>query len=370
MGMWDWHDERMLKSIKNLFRYNLCVSREDNLLVLSDAVKERFGELFFSTGSLYCAKAIHTTYQPTKRHGAEPPELVWKATFGTDFLEEVRESNLMEKLLSKQLREEDEEKLKCILLETTSPQELPTVVVAVNEFSLSHTTYRKLCTEFLSMRFASMPLFQPFMFYTAMQADWKKVERRAKLVAELLTEAEEVRVLCPRGTDITFSTAGRSGIADTGRLCNPGDFGNLPAGEGFIAPVEGSAQGVLVTAYAPTRALSKNTVFTVEGGKVVKVEGDEEFCSYITGILSREENAGNIAEFGVGVNERAKHRDNILEAEKILGTCHIAIGDNSAFGGKVKANIHIDLLVELPTVRLKTKGGEVLLMEEGKLLVG
>jgi len=263
MGLWDWRDERILRSIRNMFWHNLCVSKEDRLLVLSDTAKERIGELFFSVGSLHCACALHTTYPPTGRHGVEPPEQVWRATFGEDFTGEVREAGLMEKLLHKRLTEEDEEALKCILLETTSPQELPTVVVAVNEFSLSHTTYRKLCTEFLSMRFASMPLFQPFMFYTAMQADWKKVERRAKLVAELLTEAEEVRVLCPRGTDITFSTAGRSGIADTGRLCNPGDFGNLPAGEGFIAPVEGSAQGVLVTAYAPTRALSKNTVFTV-----------------------------------------------------------------------------------------------------------
>jgi leucyl aminopeptidase (aminopeptidase T) len=200
-----------------------------------------------------------------------------------------------------------------------------------------------------------------------MQANWNKVAERSKFLANLLTEAKEVYVTCPLGTDIRFSVEGREGLADTGKLCTPSSFGNLPAGEAFIAPVEGTAEGIFITKFAPDRELSEPVKLTVKGGRVEEISGEVEFSEFLKGILKLEENAKNVAEFGIGTNEKAKHYTNILEAEKILGTCHIAIGDNSAFGGNVKANVHIDLLIDKPTVKLKLKDREVTIMEEGKL---
>ncbi len=367
--MFDWKDEKIEKGIRNLFLNNLCVNREDRVLILSDSFKERIGELLFWFGSKFVPAISHLTYAPTGRHGVEPPKEVWKAAFGEEFVSEISEKGLFERVLSKEIGEGDELEIKEILLETTSPTELPTVIVAVNEFSLSHTLFRKLCTEFLSMRFASMPLFEPFMFYTSLQANWNRVAALSREVAALLTDASEVRITCPNGTDLTLSIEGREGIADTGKICSPGDFGNLPAGEAFIAPVEGSACGTLVTLYAPNRKLKEPVRLTVEGGRVRKVEGEKEFSDYLKQLILKEKNADNVAEFGVGTNPKAVRFDNILEAEKILGTCHVAIGDNSSFGGKVRANVHIDLLIERPTVVLKAANREVKLMDEGKLLL-
>jgi leucyl aminopeptidase (aminopeptidase T) len=73
--------------------------------------------------------------------------------------------------------------------------------------------------------------------------------------------------------------------------------------------------------------------------------------------LSENKGNGNIAEFGVGTNHAAKRPDNILESEKILGTVHIALGDNSSFGGKVKAPFHQDFIFFKPTVTLIHKDG-------------
>ncbi|TCK06621.1 aminopeptidase [Phorcysia thermohydrogeniphila] len=369
MGIWDWQDERIKKAIRNLFKHNLCVTKEDKVLILSDSYKERIGELFFFVGTSHTSSITHLSYSPTGRHGFEPPEEVWRATFGSEFVEELKQKNLLEKVLKKEITESEEEEVKEILLETTEPPNLPTVIVAVNRFSISHTLYRKLCTGFLSMRFASMPLFEPFMFYTSMQANWNKVAERSKLLSNLLTEAREVHVTCPLGTDIRFSVEGREGLADTGKLCTPSSFGNLPAGEAFIAPVEGSAEGIFVTKFAPDRELKEPVRLTVKEGKVEEISGEVEFSEFLRGIFRLEENANNVAEFGIGTNEKAKHYTNILEAEKILGTCHIAVGDNSAFGGKVKANVHIDLLIDKPTIKLKLKDREITLMEEGKLTV-
>jgi len=229
MGIWDWHDRRLAKGVRKLFKENLCLVRDDRLLILSDEEKERVGELLFHYGSAFVSNAAHYTYPTTGKHGVEPPEGVWVATFGREFVEELKSKGLFNKLLSKELTEADREEVKEILLETTSPNELPTAIVAVNRYSLSHTFYRKLCTHFLSVRFASMPLFEPFMFYTSLQADWNRVERLSKRVAQLLTEAKRATLTAPNGTNLTLSLEGREGLADTGRLCKPGDFGNLPA---------------------------------------------------------------------------------------------------------------------------------------------
>jgi leucyl aminopeptidase (aminopeptidase T) len=54
---------------------------------------------------------------------------------------------------------------------------------------------------------------------------------------------------------------------------------------------------------------------------------------------------------------------NVLEDEKVLGTCHIAFGDNSTFGGKVRAGIHVDGILLRPTIKLDGK----ILMKNGQL---
>ncbi len=368
MGVWDWKDRKVEKAVRKLFRQNLCVSKEDRVVILSDFYKERIGEVLFRYGSSFAGSSLHVTYPPTGRHGIEPPEVVWRGVFGTEFVEELKSKGLFDKVLRKEVSEGDEVEIKEILLETTSPTELPTAIVAVNHYSVSHTLFRKLCTEFLSMRFASMPLFTSEMFYTAMQADWNRVARLSAEIASLLTDAEAARVTSSNGTEIEFSLKGREGIADTGKLCSPGDFGNLPAGEAFIAPVEGTAEGVIVTRYAPDRKLEEPVRLVVERGRVREVTGERAFSEFLSGLIHKEKNADNVAEFGIGTNERAVRKDNILEAEKILGTCHIAVGDNSSFGGNVRANVHIDLLVEEPTVVLKMPGSrDVKILEGGKL---
>ena len=75
--------------------------------------------------------------------------------------------------------------------------------------------------------------------------------------------------------------------------------------------------------------------------------------------------ARNLAEFGIGTNPNARLIGNVLEDEKVLGTCHIALGDNSTFGGKVRAGIHVDGIFLRPTVELDGK----IIMKKGKLSI-
>ena len=74
------------------------------------------------------------------------------------------------------------------------------------------------------------------MLARLMDADFDVLRARSRAVADLLSAAGEAHVTCPRGTDLHLDLSGREAIADDGDLTAPGAFGNLPCGEGFIAP--------------------------------------------------------------------------------------------------------------------------------------
>ena len=75
--------------------------------------------------------------------------------------------------------------------------------------------------------------------------------------------------------------------------------------------------------------------------------------------------AYNIAEVGIGTNHQAQIDGAILEDEKVLGTVHIALGNNSAMGGKVSVPIHLDGLIRSATLSVDDR----ILLENGILKI-
>jgi len=67
----------------------------------------------------------------------------------------------------------------------------------------------------------------------------------------------------------------------------------------------------------------------------------------------------------VGTNDAAQIIGNILEDEKVMGTIHIAFGNNVSMGGTVNVPIHLDGIIQSPTVELDGR----LLMDNGRLLL-
>jgi leucyl aminopeptidase (aminopeptidase T) len=101
----------------------------------------------------------------------------------------------------------------------------------------------------------------------------------------------------------------------------------------------------------------------------VNIEGEDEYAEYLSVKIYGKKENGNIAEFGIGTNDHATRLDNILESEKILGTIHIALGDNSSFGGKIKTPFHQDFVFLKPTVKLIHKDGtKNTILRSGRLL--
>ena len=241
------------------------------------------------------------------------------------------------------------------------------VVLCPTVQSLSHTVARKAATE-AGARIATLPGATEEMLARVMSADMEGLRRKGAAIAAILTAGAEARVTCANGSDLRLGLGEREAIPDAGDLTAPGAFGNLPCGEGFIAPIEGSAAGTLVVdgTIASIGRVSEPVELTVEGGHLVSATGaDGERLLELLRTHGGERGT-NVAELGIGTNEKAELTGKLLEDEKILGSCHVAFGASAAIGGTVEVPIHLDCVVLRPDVSVD---GEPL-VRAGELLVG
>ncbi|MCS7307749.1 MAG: aminopeptidase [Aquificaceae bacterium] len=353
------------KHIYRLYRVNMNLKEDERILLLTDGEKEYLLGLMdeFTEVARGLAKDVKSiVYTPLGQHGKEPPEDVWRLAFGDDAVDRLKELGLFEKVVNKE--EYSEEEVLNLLGERA--KDVPDVVVAFAYYSTTHTFFRKALTNRFGCRYASMPLFHPDMFDGPMSADWDYVSKLSVDVASILSEAEWVSIKA-EGTELEFSVEGRQAVADTGLFHEKGQYGNLPAGEAFIAPIEDSAYGKLRIVYGPDRKLDEPITLTFKKGRVESIEGYDPYRKILEEVFSKQQDARTIAEFGVGTNHKAVRPDNVLEAEKILGTVHVAIGDNHTFGGKNKVSFHTDYVVFEPKVIVGGRGWQKNLLEKGKL---
>jgi leucyl aminopeptidase (aminopeptidase T) len=246
---------------------------------------------------------------------------------------------------------------------------VPRIIIAMSNNSTSHTNYRKLACA-AGARFASLPHFDPDMFGTSMDVDWHALaERTAHLVAAV-NRAEWINIETPNGTAMHICKKGRVAEGDDGLLTAPGSFGNLPAGEAYFAPLEGESHGKMVVEWGLTSKLDKPLTLTIADGRVIRIEGDDPLRGRLEARFAENDACRNLAELGIGTNDKASRPDNVLEAEKILGTIHLALGDNTGFGGVVAAPFHEDYVFYQPTVTLiMADGSAEVILDNGKLML-
>ncbi|MDI6752478.1 MAG: aminopeptidase [bacterium] len=357
----------MIAPIKNLFLVNLGVRSGERVLVLTDKKSKAISQIAKSVAE--CGKElglkIDFLQMPSvSSHSQEPQELVWKKVFSPENVLSLKQEGLFKKLLSKEASEEESQRAVQVL----NLRNLPDVVIAITYFSTTHTNFRRLLTK-KGTRYASMPLFSESMWTGAMDVDYEEMAKQASKLKKALEKGEDIEITALSGTKLKFSIKDRPIHIDSGILRNPGDFGNLPAGEVFLAPVEGTAKGRLVINFKKDKKLSSPIIAEIKNGRVTKLTGTNKKASQLRDVLEKEPLASSLAEFGIGVNPKAKNPNNILEAEKILGTIHIAFGDNIGFGGMVSVNFHEDFVVSSPQVVIWKKKTKQVIIESGKVLI-
>jgi aminopeptidase len=240
------------------------------------------------------------------------------------------------------------------------------VVLCPTTKSLTHTKARRdACSR--NARIATLPGITQEVAIRCLSADYMEIARRTEAVASALRTGSNFRVISAKGTNLRLQRGQRRVIADTGLIRTPGSSGNLPAGEAFFAPMEGTAEGEIVFdgSVGDIGKLNTPVRLVVQKG-IAKVMTDSEaarkFDQLLCGVGPE---AYQIAELGVGTNDRAEIHGTILEDEKVLGTVHLALGNNIGMGGTISVPIHLDGLIQNATLYVD----DVLILESGVLRI-
>ncbi len=168
--------------------------------------------------------------------------------------------------------------------------------------------------------------------------------------------ADSMRLRSPAGTDLSFRVTGRPWLTDAHPL-GPGEYGNYPGGEIFVAPLEDSADGVLVAdltvPYTVEGLVDEPVILRFEGGRVTSIEGGRA-ASMLRDLVDRAGIGGDvIAELGIGLNPSMKPRGHVMLDEKAAGTAHVAIGRNAgSYGGTNESSIHVDCIFSSPEIEV------------------
>ena len=311
------------RAVKTVVRQCMGISPGEDVLVVCNPVTEEIGALMRIEAQGDGADATLAVISERDSAAAEPPRAVAAAMAAAD------------------------------------------VVLAATIQSLSHTEARKVASE-AGVRVGSLPGVTEEMLTRLMTGDLEEIRRRGWAIVTALNRGSQARITCPHGSDLRIGLEGRLGNVDAGELGNMGAFGNLPCGEGFIAPLEGTTEGTLVVdgSIAEVGLLETPVSLTVREGHLVAATGSDG-ARLMELLTAHGVDGTNVAELGIGTNEEAILTGNILEDEKILGTCHVAFGASAAIGGTVQVPVHLDCIVLEPTIEVDgetiVSGGELLL---------
>lgn len=235
------------------------------------------------------------------------------------------------------------------------------------------------------------------MFARTAYIDYALLQRRCRDLSARFENAVSVHVTAPAGTDITFGVKGRKPFDDNGDFTKGGQGGNIPAGEVFISPENGSCKGRIVydgsMSYAglPDGIITEPIIcdFTdgyisavydknsnppspdSDAGKLlasITASEQKSLAMKVEGTFSAEKadsyfrNSRHIGELGIGLNPAATINGNMLEDEKAFHTCHFAVGSN--YDNDADTFIHLDGVVRDPTITITYEDGSTFTVEE------
>ena len=209
------------------------------------------------------------------------------------------------------------------------------------------------------------------LFWRAVEVPPATIKERARNVYGKLENVKDISVKSKKGTDLTFSFAGRKLFIDDGILGYPGDdngplIANVPAGEVYCAPLEDSVNGrvILDRTFIQGNRI-RDLVLEFTNGDAKPVEAKEGFDVFVDFVNAGHGDSLRLGEFGVGLNPAvAEAYGSVLTDEKMTGTIHLALGENRFMDGINSCSYHQDMLVFEPTV----EADGTVIMDKGELI--
>ncbi|MCW8966203.1 MAG: aminopeptidase [Candidatus Pacearchaeota archaeon] len=204
----------------------------------------------------------------------------------------------------------------------------------------------------------SLNEYENFVYNACLQ-DWKKLEKQMKKILSKFKKNSKVHLI-GNGINLKFKVHGEKGVYDNGEE-------NMPGGEIFMAPIRESLNGWIKFDYPAIESGKEVTdiLLKFENGKVVESSASKNE-DFLKEMLSTDENASYVGEFGIGCNPKiTKFTKNLLFDEKIGGTIHLALG--AAYkenGGGNDSAIHWDIVKDMKNAKIVVDGK--IIQENGK----
>jgi leucyl aminopeptidase (aminopeptidase T) len=208
------------------------------------------------------------------------------------------------------------------------------------------------------IRYLAMPgvRLDTFRDNGPLTVDFDLIRSDAQSVGDAWGKADGFLLTTPAGTELRGSVKGRPGRVLHGLARDDGDYMAPPDIEAGTAPVEGSAEGIVVVdadlLFMGQGPLPEPVVIHVLGGRMVGLEGQD--AGRLREMLARcdDERMTNIAEVSMAFNPSGRVCGVPMETESALGTAHIALGNSIAYGGNVNAVAHLDCVMKDATLEL------------------
>jgi leucyl aminopeptidase (aminopeptidase T) len=243
-------------------------------------------------------------------------------------------------------------------------------VVELTTVSIRHSSARQKAQE-AGVRYLYLGNPDPALFCGegAIYADFPSQTAMVRALSDRVDAGSQMRLTSALGTDVTIDLAGRVGRALTGMANEPGQFGTPPCLEWGLVPARDGVNGRLVVdAYAVGLGLlSAPITVDIVHGRATTISGGPD-SARLRDMLASAGNphAYQVCEIGVGMNPNAQMIDDMISAEAVLGTAHIAVGTTPADPGveRVDAGMHIDLVFWRPTITIDDE----VVMDEGRLV--
>lgn len=290
-----------------VFTGSLKLKKHESCLVVTDTLKKELAEAFVKQASGISENVSLKVIEPSLEHGTEPPE------------------------------------------EIAELMKLYDVQLLITSSSLTHTKARREAT-LAGARIATMPGITEETINRCLDIDYENLKNVSEKLFRRLSETTRVKVTSEEGTDLEMGIGGSSVFGRNGGLLDyPGAYGNLPEGELAFAPSGVRGRFVVDGTFPGLGLLKAPVFFDVENDFVVSISGF--YAQRIKKRLDRfAPKSYKVAELGIGLNPKAKMTGNILEDEKVIGTAHIALGNNMSFGGDNDVPIHLDGVMCAPTI--------------------
>ena len=324
--------ESMLTSARSVIRTCLQIRPFEPVLIVTDPESSAIGRALYEAAAEVTDRTLMMMMPKTQKKGSEPP----------DYVAEL-------------MRKQD-------------------VVILATKSSLTHTKARINASRTGRTRIISMPGINENMFSIGgMTADYNALQKEISGLTSIFRRKRDVRVTSPGGTDIRFSIGAKWRTDDNG-ICNrPGQVMNLPSGRVFVFPKEDTMNGTIVIDGSwEGNLIQEPIIMEVENGIVTNISESEisEKINSIFAEVSKPLNKSKaalvktVAEFGFGMNSRAKVVGNLLEDQVVRGAAHFVLGDNSAYGGKNNIGLQMRGVILKPTIELQ----DIDLVKDGKII--